>query len=181
MVLQCPARVYTGNKSLCFKVSCSGTLAELGRKSPNIQSGSELWPIYYLRLLYRKKSACPEITFKSVKFTYWYMQAYKLTMKISTPVNKIIFYSILFSVLTIVVSFISININNKSGYIILEILGYPASIALMFAYFSGDDAFYLICFIEFISFFITYCMILHFYYVIKRERKSIKWLWKATF
>jgi hypothetical protein len=135
-------------------------------------------PCYARRLprqsrIYLSKYHVGTFTVKTVKFTEDNNDRNKMTNEFPNSKNKIILYSILFSVLTIVISFISININNKSGYIILEILGYPASIALMFAYFSGDDAFYLICLIEFVSFFITYCMILHFYYVIKRERKSI--------
>ena len=95
-------------------------------------------------------------------------------MKSSKQSNGIILKSIFCSILMLVISFFSVNINQQiePDYIILKVLGMPANIAFIYSYFSGNTYFYLICLIEFIIFVITFSMILHFYYVIKRERKK---------
>ncbi len=93
-------------------------------------------------------------------------------MKLFKQQSRILLRSIICSILTLSISFIAIiaNQNLKSDYIILKILGMPANLAFMFSYFTDDLAFYIICFIELVAFLITYIMIFHFCYVIKKDR-----------
>lgn len=90
------------------------------------------------------------------------------------PRPRIILKSIFFSILMLIISFLSLNINLRieSDYIVLKILAMPANIAFIYSYFADNTAFYVICLIEFFIFAITFSMLLHFYYVIKRERNK---------
>lgn len=84
--------------------------------------------------------------------------------------NTIIRNSVLLSVFTLIVSFVSraLTLVLDNDAIILEVLRFPANLAFIFGYFSGDAQFYLVCLIELIVLFINYCMCFYFWQELKK-------------
>lgn len=77
---------------------------------------------------------------------------------------KIIKLSLLCSFLTLLISFISnmISKNLSNDFLVLKLFSFPANFAILFAYFSGNTAFYFICFMELIGFFIIFITVFYF-------------------
>lgn len=95
-------------------------------------------------------------------------------MKFPENTNSIIKYSISCSVLIIFISFISTIVAKEipSDYLIIKIISFPANLAFLFAHFSGDTAFYFICFIELLVFFVNFCMIFYFIDKFKKQKNQ---------
>ena len=93
-------------------------------------------------------------------------------MKFPQTTNNIIKYSLCCSILTLLISFLVNNVIKEitNDYLILELLSFPVNFAFLFAYFSGDIAFYFVCLLELIVFFVNFWII--FYFIDKfRKRK----------
>ena len=95
-------------------------------------------------------------------------------MKFPQNTNSIIKYSLCLSILTLLISFLVNNVSKEiaNDYLILELLSFPVNFAFLFAYFSGDTAFYFVCFLELIVLFVNFCMIFYFIDKFKKQKNQ---------
>lgn len=93
-------------------------------------------------------------------------------MKFPQNTSSIIKYSLCWSILTLLISFLVNNVSKEiaNDYLILELLSFPVNFAFLFAYFSGDTALYFVCFLELIVLFVNFCMIFYFIDKFKKQK-----------